>query len=414
MVALSFAPPGGHRHLDNLSLYYLDRGQVILGDQGYLGDMPQNRWIRNTQSHNLVVVDNAEQKMSSRTPSLSFMVTGPRVSVVEASSEAYDQCREYRRLVALIKGPASQTFAVDIFRVKGGDRHSFRLFSELASSDETEGRLAFTGIDMPKEPPLPQFGTSLERDAIFGLRDIRGVDNPPVVWQATWTQPDRVYRHWALGPAHRVEASNGPGQETLNQPGRRVRYLDVIRQGHDLESTFVAVHEPSGPDHRMPVQKIERLDIPAEAGAEAVALRIISDWGTYLLFNEFARPVEVAGVRFSGKWGLLQQTSEGKKWILCIGAETCMMEGLGYEKATPSWSGRIVEHDDSRLTTDTAMPADWPPLPKNLHVYVGVHTQESWTGFPVRAVESQSIEVERFPLPPSSEFRIPFVRILGE
>ncbi len=181
VLSLNFSPEGGHRHADNLSLFYDEGGRTLLGDHGYVGDMPVNEWIVSTLSHNLVVVDGQPQRFRARDnpnprhPRLEMMFTTPRLSAVEASTDAYSQCSEYRRLVILLKGPEGRTAAVDIFRVRGGKSHDYRLFSELASSDAgAAGALKFEGISLPPEPPLPQFGGSIAREAIFGLRDVEG------------------------------------------------------------------------------------------------------------------------------------------------------------------------------------------------------------------------------------------------
>ncbi|UCD29840.1 MAG: heparinase II/III family protein, partial [Planctomycetota bacterium] len=415
MLTMSLSPSGSHRHYDNLSLFYTDGGHIMLGDHGYVGDMPVNKWIKSTQSHNLVVVDGTDQPFRGRHPRLHRMITSPKVSIVEASSEVYDQCEEYRRLVVLIKGPGTQTFAVNIFRVKGGNnRHDYRLFSELASSDVNDGRLEFVGLNMPEEKPLPQIGGSLAHEDIFGLRDVRGVDNPPAAWQALWKQSDRQFRVWMLAQADRVEASNGPGQETRNQLGRRVRYLDVIRQGQGLNSTFVAVHEPSGPQGTIPIHRAERLTVPEIAGSDAVALRIESDWGTYLMFSEFSNPAQIAGVRFEGSFGIVNRTPVGKRWMLTSGANTLVMDDFGFEKAAPEWAGKISSHTDTKFITDSPRPAAWLSLSPDITTYVLVCTDKYWTGFPVRRVNEKSIEIERFPLPDSSEFVLEQVRFLSQ
>ncbi len=88
-------PPGNHRHADNLSLYYSDRGHAILGELGYVGDSAMLAWGHTTLSHNLVVVDDSDQLFAGnmpRVPSLRFMVTSPRVSVVEGESRVYPRC----------------------------------------------------------------------------------------------------------------------------------------------------------------------------------------------------------------------------------------------------------------------------------------------------------------------------------
>ncbi|MHC4672362.1 MAG: heparinase II/III domain-containing protein [Planctomycetota bacterium] len=414
MLTLTFSPAGGHRHNDNLSVFYTDGGHTMLGDQGYVCDMPNNTWIRSTLSHNLVIVDNAEQLHGGRQPQLRRFVTSDKVSVSEASSKVYDQCSDYRRLVVLIKGPGGQTFAVDIFRVRGGKRHDYRLFSELASSDAQDGKLEFAGFDMPEEKPLPQVGGSLAGEDIFGLRDIRGVDRPPAGWQAVWKQSDRQFRVWMLCQAHGVEASNGPGQEIREQMGRRVRYLNVVRQGQDLASTFVCIHEPSGPSGKMPIHRVERLPVPESAGADAVALRIESDWGAYLVLSEFSKPTEVAGVRFAGELGIINQAPDGRCWMLTSGVSTLLMDDFGFEGASPAWTGKITSHTDRKLIADSARPAEWQPGPGNVEFtsYVLVRAHQSWTGFPVHKVNENSIEIGRFPLPPSSEFTLEQVRLI--
>jgi len=420
LLSLTFSPPGGHRHSDNLALFYADRGDTILGDHGYVGDMPVNGWIHTTESHNLVIVDDTHQRFGGerpRRPALSFMVTSPKASIVEASSEVYDQCTEYRRLVALIKGPDAQTFAVDIFRVKGGKKHDYRVFSELAASDAEEGSLEFHGIDMPPEPPLPDFGGSIEQDAIFGLRDIRKNTAPASGWQAVWKEKGRSYRLWVLGEADEVWASNGPGQETRTDFGRRVRYVDAIREGDDLSSTFVAVHEPSGPDGSMPVHSVEPLAIPEEAGPDAVAVGIRSAWGSFALFSEIENEVEFHGIRLQGRFALLCERPDGGKWLLTSGCRTFRMVDApqgrdGFSGRTTEWSGSAAKTGESTLTIDTRRPSDWPDSIDGIRNYVTVEGWDQVTGFPVRGTGENTIQVERFPLPDVTGFTLPAVRYL--
>lgn len=412
MLTLTFSPDGIHRHNDNLALFYTDGGHTLLGDLGYVGDMPLNSWIRSTRSHNLVIVDGAEQRYAGRQPQLHRFVTSPVVSVAEASSQVYEQCREYRRLVALIKGPGGQTLAVDIFRVRGGKHHDYRLFSELASSEVTEGALEFDGLAMPDEPPLPQIKGSLKREDIFGLRDARGVDDPPAAWRATWKERDRSYRVWVLSPADRVEASNGPGQETRDQAGRRVRYLDAIREGEDLESTFVVLHEPSGRDQMMPILRAERLDVPAEAGPDAVGVRIESSWGTYVVLSGFAQAAEVEGIRFNGAFGILKRNTQGTQWLMASEAATLTTNGFGFSDVTPAWSGEILNRTKTSFTTSTPRPADWQATPDDVTTYVLVGDSKQSVGLPVRDITENAIQIERFPMPPAQRFHLGNVRLL--
>ena len=70
-----------------------------------------------------------------RRPTLQWMATSPRVSVVEASSQVHAQCDPYRRTVALIKGPGAETFVVDTRASDGMPRKScWELVFPLLSS----------------------------------------------------------------------------------------------------------------------------------------------------------------------------------------------------------------------------------------------------------------------------------------
>jgi hypothetical protein len=417
-LALTFSPDGGHRHYDNLALFYVDRGHTILGDQGYIGDTPMNRWIRSTLSHNLVVVDDQEQLKRKgdqcRRPTLHLMATSLRVSVVEASSQVYPQCDQYRRTVALVKGPGAETFAVDVFRVRGGKKHAYRVFSELASSDAPQGALRLEGLGMSPEPPLPEVGGSTKPEDIFGLRDLRSAGDPPPTWQAVWSQSDRSYRLWSLCQVDGVEASNGPGQEHGRQMGRRVRYVDAVRTGDELRSVFVAVHEPSGPEGKWPIHSARRLEVPREAGPDAVAVKIESAWGDYLVLSDFAGQAEIDGVRFAGSFGVLCRTRAGEPWMFAVGASTLEQGDFGFSGSPARWSTEVESNTETVIHTATERPRDWPSAPEDCRNYVLANDGAYDTGFPVEAVGRESITVGRFPLPKLTSCQLPAVRYMSK
>ncbi len=426
LLALNFSPPGGHRHGDNLTLYYMDHGNVLLGDHGYVGDSPVNTWITSTLSHNLVVVDGKNQLRHSRdnrrTPKLEQMLSTPRASACEAASNA-TSATEFRRLVILLKGPDKSTCAVDIFRVRGGKKHAYQLFSEIASSDAgATGSLVFDGVTLPPEPPLPNFGATISEDQheIFGLRDAREA-KAPAAFAATWTEPRRRYRFWCLGQVDKVAASNGPGQETYNTPGRRVRYLNLIHEGSNgLTSTFIGVHEPSLPKGSMPVKSARRLEVPAPAGASAVAIEIKTVWGDYIVLSEFADEATVAGVTFKGKLGIFGTNAKGKAWYLASGATTLRRGKTGFSGKPAEWTGTATAKTGSRLTVG-GRPAGWSDPPQGCQAYVILNVTQNVfqpnpgrfdTGYPVAKTTEDSIQTERFPIPAESSnaFRLAALR----
>ncbi len=403
VLSLNFSPEGNHRHADNLSLFYGEDGRTLLGDHGYVGDMPVNEWIVSTLSHNLVVVDGRDQRFRDRAnprrPRLDMMFTSPRVSAVEASSDAYGQCSDYRRLVILLKGPENRSIAVDIFRVRGGQVHDYRLFSELASSDAgAAGALKFQAIALPPEPPLPEFGGSIAREAIFGLGDSRENNRPPEFWQAVWEEPGRSFRFWCLSPVGKVTAANGPGQEDHQHYGRRVRYLDLTNEGDNISSTFVGVHEPGASGGLTSVLSARRVGVPAAAGPAAVAAVIETAWGSCLILSEFAGEAQVEGVRFQGKLGILGQDTSGKSWLVACGAATFQGGGIGFSGGTTEWAGNASGKTDYELKAG-GRPADWTDPPAGSQVWVLLNDGAFDTGFPVSETKPDAITIERFPIP---------------
>lgn len=414
LLALTFPPRGGHRHADRLSLFYAERGRSILGDLGYIGDSPMIYWAGQTESHNLVVVDDAGQINRVRSDvvlpvRLRRMATTPHVSVVEGAAEVYSQCRDYRRLVAMLKGPDGASVAVDIFRVKGGDRHRYRLFSELASSTAgSSGSLTVAGVEFPPEPPLPEFGMSTEREAVWGLRDTRrSLATPPAAWQATWSEPEGRYRLWMLTPVDAIELSNGPGQQTRSQAGRRVRYLDAVREGWDMGSTFVALHEAGGANEDWTIRSAQRLELPPTAGPDAVALQIETAWGSYIVLSEFAEKTQVGEIQFEGDFGVYHRGPEGN-WLMSSGATTFLTRGKGFREQTPRWKGEPRgTATQATLESATMRPADWQDPPAGCVATALVDDGTYVTGFPVKATSPQGLEVDRFPLQQVKSFDLP-------
>ena len=191
-----------------------------------------------------------------------------------------------------------------------------------------------------------------------------------------------------------------------------MRYLDAIREGEGLRSAFVAVHEPDGPDGAFPISAAERLPAPEGTGPDAVALRIASSWGTYLIFSEFEQEAEVEGVRFKGEFGVVCRTDGGKRWMLTCGASTLIDRGsrIGFENAPVSWSGRVASQTEDELVADRDRPPGWPETPEGVQVCVLVGPAGTATGYPVRSTDRRRILVDDFPLQPAEQFTLPAVQ----
>lgn len=410
-LTLAFNPPGGHRHRDNLALFYDAAGTTLLGDHGYLGDMPVNHWIRNTPSHNLVIVDGQDQEFGGRATDFGFMATSPLASVVEASSTAYPRCSEYRRRVVLVK-TGNETFALDLFSVRGGKQHRFRVYSELASSDAPEGELAFRGVAMPPEPPLPEVGASLAREDIYGLRDIRSTAPGGGAWEATWKQEEAAYRLWMATPCDAVEAANGPGQRTHQEAGRRVRYVDALRRGEEgLASLYLAAHESRRDGRDFPIQEAARM--PVDAGPRAAAMKVRTNAGVYYALHDFDTPMEVGGIRFQGQFALVFRPDTGAPQYLAIATRQLEVDGETLVEGPPVWRSAASRTSDTTFEADEAAPDGWTFAPGKAQAYARVLLDENWTAFPIEAIAGGTVTVRRFPAQAISALEIPAVVYRG-
>ena len=172
--------------------------------------------------------------------------------------------------------------------------------------------------------------------------------------------------------------------------------------------------DPGGADGSFAVSRAERLIMPGSVGANAVALQIHSAWGEYLVLSEFEQESEVAGVRFAGRLGIICHPTESGSWMLTSGAQTCAIEGSGFDGETPVWAGEVARHTTNELFTDTPRPAKWRALPPDVRPYVLIEVDDFMTGFFVTAVHDNSISIDRFPLTNASRFELEQVRFVNE
>jgi hypothetical protein len=315
----------------------------------------------------------------------------------------------------MVKGPDAETFLIDVFRVTGGEKHAFRIFSEIGASDAEDDGIEFAGVEMPPERPIPDFGGSIEDAHIYGLRDVRGSDDPKPGWQATWEGNGRSYRLTMLSGVDRVEASHGPGQEEyLGQFGRRVRYVDSINKGKDTRSTFIALHEPSSKDGSFPVTSARSISLPEETGRDAVAVALETKWGQFVLLSGFEKEGKVATIRFRGAFGLVRVDEDGARHIIACGANTLMAGSAGFENETASWEGAVTSSTRSRFTSSSAAPKGFPAVPSGCQCYVLVEQGKYMTGYGVDNISGRRVGVRRFGLNSPVRFELPALRVLQE
>jgi hypothetical protein len=279
-LLLRFGPSLNHGHRDDLNINFFARGYELTYDIGYaLGSThTQVGWAHQTASHNLVVVNERLQGEGEGGSggSLHLFADLPGLKLIEASSEssyAGQGVTLYRRTLALIDNP-SGGYALDLFRVKGGNQHDY-LFHTL--TDQAE----LVGVKLGAEEPGSLAGTNI----CWGGQQLNDGDMAGHPNQPYWNPPPGNGYGFLIKPQRgqaadgwsaqwAVDATNGvrllmaaqPGMEVITAlaPGiypklPKARYVIARRKGQDLESQFAAVIEPNNGNSA--IRKVERLSL---------------------------------------------------------------------------------------------------------------------------------------------------------
>jgi len=263
-VLLRFGPSLNHGDLDDLGLLYYAKGWQLTYEIGYgLGSThAQVGWASQTVSHSLVTVNEASQSGGSG-GSLYLFADLPELKLAEADSPlsySSQEVKQYRRTVALI-GSGEDQYLIDLFRVRGGERHDYGIGVQ---SREVE----VSGVELGAE----EDGSLAGKEHAWGERigrdgDIVGVPNRPY-WRAPpgngfgffydarrGRAEGPCLADWSLGGASgarfRVHVLPEPKTEIVlaKAPGlyphkRGAGYLLARRRGTGLVSNFAAVMEP--------------------------------------------------------------------------------------------------------------------------------------------------------------------------
>lgn len=182
---------GIHRHCDTLGIIYIAHGREQVTDRGYIWDDPRNAWTKSTLSHNIVTVDNQSQSGDKTPAKLECFGQGAGIEIVQASAVQYAQCDQYQRTCVLVQIPGG-TYAIDLFRVRGGQNHRYGFHAE--------GQLAgLSGAD------LRPSGKTIE-----WLNNIREA-HPKGPFTATWHSENLHLDFILLTPIDRLLVADAPG-----------------------------------------------------------------------------------------------------------------------------------------------------------------------------------------------------------
>jgi Zn ribbon nucleic-acid-binding protein len=126
---LTWSPGYGHRHWDGLNLLLWAHGHELLSDIGYT-HTKWREWTIQSASHNLVVVDQANQLADRSTYGhLRYFAPGEGVQLISVdNAQAYPSVTNlYRRTVGMVSIDEENVYLIDVFQVEGGQTHDYFL-----------------------------------------------------------------------------------------------------------------------------------------------------------------------------------------------------------------------------------------------------------------------------------------------
>lgn len=134
---------GSHAHLDMLQMGISAYGfdfTLDLGNPEFKGfSANRHEWVRSTLAHNTVTVDGQGQLPVYTGTPLHFDSTG-WVKLMDTECPAvYDRTEIYRRTLVTVAVDEEVSYTLDLFRVKGGSRHTYSLHSQSYMGYRTEG-----------------------------------------------------------------------------------------------------------------------------------------------------------------------------------------------------------------------------------------------------------------------------------
>ncbi|MBP3633185.1 MAG: Ig-like domain-containing protein, partial [Oscillospiraceae bacterium] len=181
---------GGHAQLEALNLDLEAFGLGMSSSMGYpvivsSGDAERMQWVRNTVSHNTVVVnDKGQSEMVYGGFPLHFEDSG-KVKLMDAdASKAYPETDIYRRTVVTVAAENGVHYAVDFFRVLGGSEHVYSFHAATGLTPETQG------LSLVHQP----MGTYAGPGIPYGPHWVTDSQDPSLNMGSGYSWLDNVYR----------------------------------------------------------------------------------------------------------------------------------------------------------------------------------------------------------------------------
>lgn len=251
-----------HRSALSIGLFGYDR--EVLSDIGATNTRLREAWAASTMSHNTVVVNGQEQALDENQSGnrVIAFANGRRfhMAAVENDSAYPGITEKYRRTLILVGSEAGDAYLLDVFEIKGGKRHDYLLHgdSDFESTIKIEGTplepfrgtLVNPGVTF-QQPETPEDDMGKEGAFSFIQNLQIGNAREPLRIDFRLSNDSRKGHRTIFAPISDVEIFTGnspairPAEENDAELAHYSRPSFVARrEGTNLNSVFVAAHEP--------------------------------------------------------------------------------------------------------------------------------------------------------------------------
>jgi hypothetical protein len=318
-------------------------------------------------------VDGVNQIEDGGPATLQLFGVGPGIEIAQASAKVYEQCDRYQRTCVLIQTPGDQTYAVDLFRVRGGKLHQYGFHSN--------GSL--TELSTEVSPDDQKF------EWLSNIRSGGPVDTIKATWQNEEVKIDLTL----LNATDRLLLADAPGWRSdvgseLNRPPVQQILAERVSDG-EASSQFASIISPY--TDTSPIRSSRILVDDHESGA--IGLEVIREGATdYILSNPAGNTLSVGPVTTDGRFAFVSLSLENQV------ARAYLLDGtslsVGKKTLSPS-EGRtelmVASATDRTYVIAGEIPGQTGP---------GQYLLADGTGYEIESVSGQIITVRDYPAIP--------------
>lgn len=386
----------GHGHEDRLALHLVAKDCVMAPDMGYpqyTGSWPPRiGWDSHTISHNTCMVNDKGLDRSSWSGKTKlFDQAGPiRVADIDGG-RVYDNVTTYRRCVVMVDVDATDSYALDLFWVRGGKNH--RLIQNGGGPEVTT-----SGLSLVAQEKGTYAGDNVEFGQFYdgpsdwsydgtGFMYLKRVEKtkPTGDFWVDWKiveprrqMPEDFEAHLRvhnLSAVDEVALCDGVPPGYKGNP-ERLRYLLRTRYGENLNTQFVSVLEPYG---KAPLVKSARLlkSLDTASGFAAVVEVVLADGRRdVILVTENGGQVDAGGVELDGRIGFVRFTNGQVQSQTLIAGRSLTAGKAKLSLPTAFVSGKLVGWDDTDPANTILKLNGTLPLQGLVGKYILIDNQE--------------------------------------